>query len=123
MKTKTQIENAIKWIEALLSGEYKQGKYKLGNPKKGFCCWGLGCYIVGREFQGSDVWDNEFYNDIGLNHHEAQITPKFYKHDSLVTVNDETIAGFKRIGKYLIKHASTNFNPEVAKGIEKHFNK
>lgn len=36
-------------------------------------------------------------------------------------VNDHTKAGFKRIGKYLIKHAKTNFNEGVEKGIQKHF--
>ena len=35
------------WLEALRSGEYKQGQWRLHNPKKGtFCCLGVLCDVV-----------------------------------------------------------------------------
>lgn len=42
-----KIKNAINWIEALLSGEYPKGQGVLGDAETGYCCWGLGCFIVG----------------------------------------------------------------------------
>jgi len=122
MKTKKeQIENAIKWIEALLSGEYKRGKGALGNKTIGFCCWGLGCYVVGKTYDPIDIWDDGFYKWVGFNNMKGYIAPQFYGRDKLARVNDFTNAGFKRIGKYLIKHSATNFEPHVSEGIQKHF--
>ena len=122
MTTKTQTENAIKWIEALLSGKYKQGKDHLGNEEIGFCCWGLGCFITGKKYKHSNGWNSYFYKHIGFNDKNGEIIPSLYGYNNLAMVNDHTPAGFKRIGKYLIKHAKTNFNEIVAEGITKHFN-
>lgn len=35
-----------KWVIALRSGDYKQGKYKLRNADDSFCCLGVLCDIV-----------------------------------------------------------------------------
>lgn len=34
-----------KWIKALRSGNYKQGKFKLRNSKNEFCCLGVLCNL------------------------------------------------------------------------------
>ncbi len=40
-----------KWIEALRSGEFKQGTEKLHDPQDdSFCCLGVLCKIMGAEF-------------------------------------------------------------------------
>jgi hypothetical protein len=116
-----QKENAVKWIEALLHGEHKQGKSKLGNKKIGFCCWGLGCYIVDLPYRSYEGWNDFFYKHVGFNSQYGIISPSFYNETSLARINDNTDAGFKRIGKYLIKHAKTNFNKEVAEHITNYF--
>lgn len=36
-----------KWVKALRSGEYKQGRQKLGNCEIGYCCIGLGGVLCG----------------------------------------------------------------------------
>lgn len=36
-----------KWIEALKSGKYKQGKGKLRSNKEYYCCLGVACKIEG----------------------------------------------------------------------------
>jgi hypothetical protein len=118
-----QSKNAIEWIENLLYGKFKQGKGKLGNEEEGFCCWGLLCYTLKKEYDPLDEWDDSNYIDIGFNNEDGCITPCLYGFDDLSSVNDVTKAGFKRIAKYLIKHSDTNFNPYVSDKIKKHFNK
>lgn len=45
--TSTPNKNNIRrWVEALRSGEYKQGKHAL-HPKDTFCCLGVACDISG----------------------------------------------------------------------------
>lgn len=51
-------EIKAKWVEALRSGEYKQGKHKLaGDDLTEFCCLGVLCDIV-KEDMGLD-WELE----------------------------------------------------------------
>lgn len=48
-------ENAKKWIAALRSGEYKQGRQKLLTPEGGFCCLGVACDLYRKE-TGEGQW-------------------------------------------------------------------
>jgi hypothetical protein len=41
-------ENAKKWVAALRSGEYRQGKNYLNNAGK-FCCLGIACELASQE--------------------------------------------------------------------------
>ena len=54
-----QAANRKKWIEALLSDAYKQGRFALSfmDPKKGqvFCVLGVGCAIMGGKFIPSTI--------------------------------------------------------------------
>ena len=45
------------WLEALRSGEYKQGQDKLKRNDNSFCCLGVLCDLHRKETQGKD-WDN-----------------------------------------------------------------
>lgn len=40
-------DNAKKWVEALRSGEYKQGRGQLCDMKGRFCCLGVACDLSG----------------------------------------------------------------------------
>jgi hypothetical protein len=40
------------WLEALRSGQYKQGKHRLQNSTGGFCCLGVLCDIASRHGVG-----------------------------------------------------------------------
>ena len=44
-----------KWVVALRSGKYKQGKGVLRNEKDEFCCLGVACDLYIKEF-GGDAW-------------------------------------------------------------------
>ena len=38
-------DNVKLWVEALRSGEYKQGRGTLGGPDLGYCCLGVACVV------------------------------------------------------------------------------
>jgi len=141
MKVKEQADNAIKWLSALLSGHYAQATHYMEvieNGKSYFCCWGVLGHILQKRYPGIDAvchvakntetgisiascWNKNSYAYIGFNSFNGDISPDFYGQDSLQDVNDTTNAGFKRIAKYLIKNAKTNFRPGVAKAIQSHY--
>ena len=115
--------NAINWIEAMQSGNYKQGKKRLGNHELGFCVWGLGCYISNIPYNPMMIWNSELHKHIGFIRMHSKMFPHvndFYV--SLIGLNDDGNWTFKQIANYLIKHADTNFIPNVALEIKKHFN-
>ena len=123
---KKRSDNAILWLEALLSGKYKQGKTQLGNAEIGFCCWGVACHVLKVRYCASNSWEIKIHDKIGfpmINGHEEGQLPKglsLYGEKSLMAINDETNAGFKRIAKFLIKHADECFKPTVAASIKLH---
>lgn len=51
--------NIRKWVEALRSGEYKQGRGQL-RVGDSFCCLGVAC-----EISGVSQWSGRFYGDDG----------------------------------------------------------
>jgi hypothetical protein len=57
-----------RWVEALRSGKYKQGKNRL-NGKDGFCCLGVLCDLAVEDGVGSwhDYGDegNKYFDDLG----------------------------------------------------------
>lgn len=121
MKQEQQAVNAITWLEALLSGKYKQGKSKMGNEVIGFCCWGLGCKVVGVESSFSQLWNDDFYNHVGFWEQNGHLKAEFYGKSNLAEINDNTKAGFKRIAKFLIRTADLHFNEYVANEITARF--
>ena len=123
MTIQIQSDNAIKWLEALLSGEYKQGKEMLGDDKRGYCCWGVGCKVIGLKYSPIDGWDDDLYKYIGFDNRAGDLKIKFYNKTTLAAINDNTTAGFKRIAKFLIKTADLHFVKKVAENITNHFNK
>lgn len=51
-----------KWIPALLSGEYKQGRSRLRGTDDTYCCLGVACDIVIKEGLVPDIkWTNETF--------------------------------------------------------------
>ena len=47
--------NARKWVEALRSGRYKQGRNRL-RTEYGYCCLGVACEVYRRE-TGGGIWE------------------------------------------------------------------
>ena len=121
ISTEIKIQNAINWIEALLSGEYPQGAGVLGNAEIGYCCWGLGCFIVGKKYEPKDGWDSELYKYIGFKDTDAQLISHLKGAFSLSLANDDAGVSFEDIARHLVVHADEQFEPEVAAALKDHF--
>ncbi len=123
MTTQEQSANATKWLEALLSGKYKQNtnaRLKIGDT---YCCWGVGCELMNIHIQeGESAWNNDLGDKIGWSSGQhPDISPKVEGVNYLWSLNDGLKWPFERIAKWLIEHAETNFIPDVAQAIKTHF--
>lgn len=56
-------EVAEKWVAALRSGDYEQGKYSLRNASGQYCCLGVLCEITGVKKTGTDEEGATKYGD------------------------------------------------------------
>lgn len=118
--TEIKIQNAINWIEALLSGKYPQGKYKLGDDKIGYCCWGLGCKIVNLGYSPSQGWNMELNKHIGFINNTGNLHTNLLDFSALHQANDNGVS-FYSIARHLVLHADEQFEHEVAVAVKEHF--
>lgn len=87
-----------KWVEALRSGDYEQGKNALEDPDGRMCCLGVLCAIKGvdvqKSFDDDGAWANvRIYS--GLN---EELGSKWC--DYLITMNDNGET-FEEIANYI----------------------
>lgn len=96
-----------KWIKALRSGEYKQGKQLLRSGNNLYCCLGVLCEVMGtRATKPNDV--NFYYYDgnsgalsdtlaiqAGLKHSDQRVC---------VSMNDKDEFSFNQIADWLEAH-------------------
>ena len=54
-------DNAKKWVSALRSGEYKQGKEVLRNISDQYCCLGVACDLYSKEHELEIFAGRQFY--------------------------------------------------------------
>lgn len=93
-----------KWIKALLSGEYKQGRYDLRSRDDRFCCLGVLCDIVGVEWQapefqgGSYAAEGETYT---LSDEMCQRTGVSREHAEILADMNDGGAQFPEIVEYI----------------------
>ena len=130
MNNQQRAENAIKWIETLLKTRMKQGKGELGNSKRGYCCLGVGCKVLGVNYDPDEASDKDFSESVGLWDEEGRaydseqdkpISAWVLGHEALTALNDDVQFTFNQIAKRLISQTDEYFKPEVAKLIKKHF--
>ena len=129
-----QAENAIKWIRALLSGEYEQGKNWLCSHDEKYCCWGVGRKILNLPILvDEDQWDKHYHNTEQLYWHVGFVNPSSLleipimvngiKSQCLANANDHSsgLFTFEVIGNYLIKNAMYCFVDGVHQIIREEF--
>lgn len=118
-----ELENVIKWVDALESGKLKQGKGKLGDHKDGFCCLGVACYVLGIDYNPTHGVSEDLPAHIGLltDRGSLALGRYFYGTHNLTSVNDFTKAGFKRIAKLIKTHPDWMFREDVAEQIKQHY--
>jgi hypothetical protein len=102
-----------KWVEALKSGKYKQGKNYLrrGNEKsadgpKSHCCLGVLCEVVPEvaEAAGSGriiAAGNEWHHNRTLGHNALTLTNLGPYSDSLMNMNDDGEYSFEDIAAWI----------------------
>lgn len=120
ISTEIKIQNAINWLEALLIGKYPQGKNNLGDDKIGYCCWGLGCKIVGLEYEPLDGWNLTLHEKIGFTSSTGDLVSSLKGFNMLHDANDNGVS-FEDIARHLVLHADEQFEPEVAVAVKEHF--
>ena len=109
-----------KWVEALESGDYKQGKTYLRDSEDRYCCLGVACEVMGVEavrhstyyvYNNSDILLNNF-DKLGLRsehgHFEGCITYNDYNYLSLTHMNDKGLS-FKEIATLIRENESEVF--------------
>jgi len=75
---------AKKWVDALRSGEYKQGKGYLKNAAGEYCCLGVLCEVVGEKFT---LFQGEPSYRCGINSHNLYLPPEIVAKAGLRTSN------------------------------------
>lgn len=84
-----QAANREKWVEALRSGEYKQGKGALRVPRNddrdAFCCLGVACDLAARSGEG--LWSGNYFHGPSGETGNFQVLPQSIQ-DWLGLTND-----------------------------------
>ncbi len=101
-----------KWVSALRSGEYKQGRYRLMEDNGSFCCLGVLTDLVVKESEGKYRWDDDsgFTYDQGVLPGEVTDIVGLYscdpyvKETTLSSWNDDKGADFNQIADLIEKH-------------------
>lgn len=94
------------WVEALRSGEYKQGSGALLSQDGGYCCLGVLAEILGElRPNGFHIHGNSCY----LATFEVGASPKYFHLDeleqkTLAAMNDERQMDFNAIALYIEAH-------------------
>lgn len=111
---KMPIELKTKWVKALRSGKYKQGRGSLYNPEtKSFCCLGVLEHIClngnVEKYNQEDATFRllpsiEFYNSFGIGDYDDVITDE----SALANMNDGSNCAkpksFRAIADYIVKN-------------------
>ena len=96
-----------KWVEALRSGKYKQGRSRLKDNENHYCCLGVLCDIRAKEF--NTVFNSDESKDFpgsivmdwaGLKHKNPNVMFDGSKTD-IATLNDDKHLSFKEIANII----------------------
>jgi len=109
--------NLKKWIDALRSGDYKQGMYKLRSRAEEYCCLGVACDVYANEHDDEEVSSWRIRNNQSWEFGSfTNILPEEvaswmgFNGDNSVNMQDEVI--------YLNDREKANFNT-IANFLEK----
>lgn len=98
-----------KWVKALRSGKYKQGKHQLRDSDNNYCCLGVLCEISGKKYDGEDLFEPHEvasfagFKDLGTHYLKKGYKTRQGKAHSLVELNDWGLS-FKQIANIIEKN-------------------
>lgn len=111
--------HAMKWINALRSGDFKQGfAGKLKDDNGGYCCLGVLCEIFPEmNLAGDSLSELENGTEIGLS--SIGELPSINGHDypSLAELNDGTISQYSLDGRYSFDEIADIIQIEYVEGL------
>jgi len=117
MKDIEKINNALKWLDELKSTHHKQGRSALGDVEQGFCCLGLGCYILNIDYNPNKGTNTSFTQSVGLLD-PGGMPKNNSQYVNLIHMNDLDKKSFKQIYKVIKENPEQYFENEVAEGIK-----
>lgn len=88
------VELKRKWLEALRSGRYKQGRFALKRGDE-YCCLGILCEVGGlREIPPKDRWEDKSTFQSWGNFNSALVLPRSFRdHCKISALEVEHLAG------------------------------
>jgi len=106
IKEKLPVEFKKKWVEALRSGEYKQGKEQLYDSEGHYCCLGVAAKICGNDM-------NNLIGECGFVPFDAKGVPDLLKNNEdmeegdvpeFLAIENDTEASFIEIADWIDKN-------------------
>lgn len=95
-----------RWVEALRSGKYKQGKGRLRDGDC-FCCLGVGCDVYDPSGWGRDAINGDFYRapyivgnlppEVRQHFGVKRMFGEYGDYGGLAEINDDTMGTFSEI--------------------------
>jgi hypothetical protein len=97
-----ELEIKEKWVQALESGEYNQGRGQLIDEYGNLCCLAVLGKCQGLKFKGSDEFDGEYIPGTYSSYSQlVQFGLDGVNQDKLITMNDNEQKSFKEIAEYI----------------------
>lgn len=99
-----------KWLEALRSGKYQQGKHYLRTTQDQYCCLGVLCDLDGVEWKRSNsgCWDPTTqegdYNFVGLGHRQHERLGITHVQSGHLMAMNDTGHTFLEIAEWIEEH-------------------
>lgn len=129
MNNRNKASKAVAWIDGLSTTNEKQAKGRLGNSEVGYCCLGLGCEVLGVDYDMTRGFSTEFNDVVGLNSQYGRYILTNGERaregtkgkEELIFLNDHRNFTFKQIAERLKTHPRRYFHEAVGKLIAKHY--
>ena len=87
------------WVDALRSGEYKQGTFQLRNQEDEFCCLGVLCEISGMPYNGNHSYLTDGVLQWSGLTHDFGDQVKIYGKTELLSTHNDRGRTFEEIAK------------------------
>ena len=108
-------EQKAKWVAALRSGDYNQGKHMLHNQRDNtFCCLGVLCEVMGYENGSADINGQYVRYKIDDQWHATSLPETVLGEDQdmkhrnhVMRMNDTNGRSFVEIADYIEEHLQT----------------
>ena len=108
---RTQVKRLTKWVEALRSGKYRQGRGQLQTAGR-YCCLGVACRALPR-MPRPDTREDGRFDDVQLNGVQLDyLGLEYHEQHALINAND----GERRSFRYIADMIEDTIIPRVAEG-------